>query len=169
MKGKINWVIPRPTMVAAVNRVLENRPGYCVDKWGEQEASECRSICGEQFRYIETDWIRSAAIALRKSGLLKSINGGPKRRKLTEPNGDYKAYLNGDHWTAFRLEVLSFWGGKCALCADKAKDVHHNTYARVNAEELTDVVPLCRKCHRRFHGVMPDGNMHFKSDGDELF
>jgi 5-methylcytosine-specific restriction endonuclease McrA len=169
MQTKLKWVIPKPIMIAAVNQVMENRTGYCCDKWGEQEASECRAICGDQYQYIETDWVRRAAIALRKNGLLKSVNGGPKRRKLVEPSGKYLAYLNSEHWTRFRLEVLAFWGGKCALCASKAKDVHHNTYVRVESETITDVVPLCRRCHKRFHGVMPDGNEQMNGGSDGLF
>jgi 5-methylcytosine-specific restriction endonuclease McrA len=169
MQTKLNWVIPKPTMIAAVNQTLERFPGYCADKWGEQEASFCRSLCGLDYKHIETDWIRERAIGLRKAGQTKSVNGGPKRRKLAEPSGRYREYLAGDHWSRFRLEVLAFWGGKCALCASRANDVHHNTYMRVGAEKITDVVPLCRGCHKRFHGVIPDGNEQMNGGGDGLF
>lgn len=156
IEKKPDWPIPREVLISAVNATMQKNPGYCVDKWGEMEASMCRQLCGEKYRHIETDWIREKAVSLRKSGKLISINGGAKRKAYREPSGEYAAYLKGDHWRNFRAEVLAFWGGRCAICADAAKDVHHNTYVRIGNERLTDVIPLCRPCHKRVHGAMAD-------------
>lgn len=159
-----HWPIPREVMIAAVNATMQKHPGYCVDKWGEIEAAVCRQLCGEQYRHIETDWIREKAVTLRKAGKLASINGGAKRKAYREPSGEYAAYLKSDHWKNFRLEVLAFWGGRCAICRDIAKDVHHNTYQRIGAERMTDAIPLCRPCHKRVHGAMAD---YDEKDQDE--
>lgn len=160
-RNKLTWVIPKEVLVKACNDVMKASPGSCCDKWGEAEASLCRTLCGEKYMYIETDWIRHAAITLRKAGLLESINGGPKRRKLSPPNAKYLEYLSSDHWRKTRDRILDMWGGKCCLCSNRASDVHHNSYDRVGCETITDLVPLCRRCHKRFHGAMPDGNNAF--------
>lgn len=169
MRAKIKWHIPKELMIRACNHTLEKHKGYCSDKWGEKEAAECRAYCGSEYEHIETDWIRRAATALRKTGKLASVNGGPKRKKLSEPTGRYAEYLSSDHWKEIREACLLFWDGRCALCKDRASDVHHNTYIRVGDEKLTDVVPLCRSCHKRFHGVMPDGNEVMNADDEGLF
>ena len=154
---KQEWHVPRRVLISAANATIE-AVGRCSDKWGEAEAAYCRRMCGESYSHIETDWIRDKITTLRKSGHLKSVLGGPKRKKKTEAQGRYAEYLKTEHWRAFRLKVLEFWSYKCCICKEAAKDVHHNCYARRYAEEITDCVALCRRCHTRVHGKMPDGN-----------
>ena len=156
--NKPTWHIPKEVLTKAVNETLREFIGHCVDKWGEEEASHCRKLCGPEFRHIETDWIREKSITLRKAGKLDSVNGGAKRKKLTAAQGRYAEYLASNHWRVFSKMVMEFWGYKCCLCSDGANDVHHNTYENLNHELLTDCVALCRKCHKRMHSVLPDGN-----------
>lgn len=171
MAGIAQKPIPDDVLVAAITATLTNEQygGKCTDKWGEEEASFCRKCCGEQYLTVETDWIRQRATNLRKAGRLPSVNGGPKRKKYAAPEGDYLKYLRSDHWRTFRLGVLEFWDWKCCLCKSKAVDVHHNTYARIGHELLSDCVALCQKCHRRVHSNMPHGNDEMNSGGFELF
>lgn len=167
---KIIWHIPKSVLIHALNETLEVFKGHCTDNWGELEASYCRKICGEKYEHIETDWIRRTATGLRKQGKLIAVNGGPKRKRLTEAQGEYLEYLKSPHWVAFRQEVLEFWDSRCCLCKDNAIDVHHNTYIRRGNERLTDCVALCKRCHARVHGVMVDGNSVFDgADVLELF
>lgn len=163
--------IPDSVLIPACNAVLADSrySGKCADKWGEAEASACRELCGPEYAFVETDWIRHRAINLRKAHKLVAVNGGPKRRKLKEPDGKYAEYLASDHWQTFRVEVLEFWEFKCCLCSDQARDVHHRTYVRLGMERLCDCVALCRDCHKRVHGAMPDGNEELNSTGDQLF
>lgn len=167
------WIIPKEVLIASIGKVMElsrtkeNPRGKGVDSWWEEEASLCRKFCGEEYRSVETDWIRSAAITLRKSGSLKQFSTGGTKRALVDPQGMYAEYLASEHWKKFREYVMYFWGGKCALCANKASDVHHNNYDRKWQELLTDAVPLCRDCHKSFHGAMPDGNEAFNGDQDD--
>ena len=156
--AKLVWYIPKEVLIKAVNDTLREFAGHCVDKWGEEEASHCRKLCGPEFRHIETDWIRERSITLRKAGRLDSVNGGSKRKKRTAAQGRYAEYLASDHWRSFSKMVMEFWGYKCCLCSECADDVHHNTYQNRGCELLTDCVALCRKCHSRIHAVLPDGN-----------
>ena len=163
-------VIPTDVMIAAVNATLQRWPDRCTDKWWEEQAAFCRAQCGVQYAHVETDWIRDRATSLRKAGKLSSVAGGPTRKKLTPPQGRYADYLESEHWSSFRVRVLDFWERWCCLCKEPANDVHHNTYARVGHERLSDCVALCKVCHKRFHGRLPDGNQHFNdtvSNGDD--
>lgn len=164
-----DWPIPRNVMIVAVTQTMRDFPGYCTDKWGEKEAAHCRDLCGAQYQFVETDWIRRAAIALRKSCVLPSINGGAKRKAKPEPRGKYLEYLRSPHWIRFRVSVLEFWECKCCLCKDRATEVHHNTYVRRGSEKLTDCVAICKACHKRVHSLLPDGNNIFDGDDSELF
>ena len=161
-KQKIEKPIPDEVLIPAINATLRTFVGMCADKWGELERSYCRSVCGEQYRFVETDWIGHAAIRLRKSGKCDSVNGGPKRKQNENPSGAYAEYLASDHWKSIRTQVLQWWGNKCCLCKEKATEVHHNSYERSGREDLTDLVAVCRVCHKRIHGRMPSGNSEFK-------
>lgn len=69
-------------------------------------------------------------------------------------NSEYYAYLRSPWWRAIRLASLIRAGRKCALCGEKHRlEVHHNTYVRLGREKLSDLVVLCRQCHRRYHGI----------------
>lgn len=155
---KKKYPIPNDIMVPALNQTLVRFAGYCTDNWGEKEATFCRDLLPEEYKYIESDIIRQQCTYLRKNstkfGVL-SVNGGSKRRKYIPPNGLYGEYLKSDYWRLFRIEVLEFWGWQCCLCkSNKRLEVHHNTYDRIGKEKLTDCVALCHKCHMRIHGVM---------------
>ncbi len=169
MGRRRSQLIPDEVLIPAIIATMEDDryKGKCVDNWGEAERSHCRTLCGKPYLYIETDWIMHAAINHRKGSRLKKVNGGHAARKLVKPSGEYAKYLAGEHWQTFRLEVLTFWFNKCCLCSDAARDVHHNTYKSLGQEALTDCVPLCRECHKRVHGRMPDGNSVVESQPKE--
>jgi 5-methylcytosine-specific restriction endonuclease McrA len=70
---------------------------------------------------------------------------------------EYLAYLRSPEWKSKRLAALEVWGFSCALNARHRGqlEVHHRTYERLGDELHTDVVVLCARCHRRFHGLLP--------------
>jgi len=66
----------------------------------------------------------------------------------------YAEYLQTYHWQAIRLKALKRAGHKCQVCAATNRlEVHHNDYARLGGELMTDLVVLCADCHKLFHGV----------------
>ena len=149
--------IPDEILIPAINRTMTAFKG-CTDNWGEEAAAHCRKLCGDAFRHIETDLIRARATNLRKAGKLESA-GGPKRKKLEPPTGDYADYLETAHWKAFRLSILEFWNWSCCLCeASNRLEVHHRNYLRLGSERQNDCVCLCHSCHSKVHGQMADGN-----------
>lgn len=65
----------------------------------------------------------------------------------------YEEYLNSGDWKQLRERALTHYGRSCVLCGSYyALEVHHRTYVRVGAEELTDLIVLCDDCHGRYHG-----------------
>lgn len=63
----------------------------------------------------------------------------------------YRNYIKSDAWKSnpARLKVLADADGRCRLCHAKAKlEVHYSTYERLGCERETDLIPLCRRCHR---------------------
>lgn len=62
---------------------------------------------------------------------------------------DFKRYLASREWALMKRAVRDRSGGVCERCHFRpAADVHHLTYERVGAEYLTDLLHLCKPCHR---------------------
>jgi hypothetical protein len=74
--------------------------------------------------------------------------------------GQYEDYLRSDHWLQFREQykanpdVLH----ACYVCGAEDYDLHHRFYGRLGCEAIDDVVPLCRKHHRRVHRIEKSGH-----------
>jgi len=65
---------------------------------------------------------------------------------------EYRAYLRSPEWRARRRRALALAGDACEVCGKGGRlEVHHTTYARLGKERLSDLVVLCRRCHRWVH------------------
>lgn len=72
------------------------------------------------------------------------------------PNATYKSYLASDLWADRRWCALERVKHACQRCfRERATEVHHLTYARVFNERTSDLMPVCRSCHRVLHGHPP--------------
>ena len=75
----------------------------------------------------------------------------------------YKEYLRSKHWELFkkRYKLSKMYTGKCFICSKHygrtGENLHHITYKRVGHELLTDIVSLCRVCHRNVHKALKNG------------
>lgn len=64
----------------------------------------------------------------------------------------YASYLRSDHWKDFKERYRQAGlSRKCAVCSGSPVQLHHHTYARLGAEKLTDVTPLCGPHHEAVH------------------
>jgi len=80
---------------------------------------------------------------------------------------DYSQYLKSKHWQRVRRRALRRAGRHCSVCADqKNLDVHHNNYERLRKERMSDVVVLCRDCHKLYHEVLPESKLRVPPIGD---
>lgn len=72
----------------------------------------------------------------------------------------YADYIGSPHW----VKVKAAYRGSelpqdCAICGCEEVDLHHLTYERVGAEELSDLSPLCRTCHDLIHVLEARGDV----------
>jgi 5-methylcytosine-specific restriction endonuclease McrA len=78
--------------------------------------------------------------------------------------GSYREYLRSDRWQELRRRffaessrVANMRKRLGTLCCEfcgvtgRPLDLHHRTYKRLGREKLTDLVLLCRDCHRTVH------------------
>ena len=78
---------------------------------------------------------------------------------------DYWRYLQSKQWQDTRKAVLYRDHYKCRNCgATRYLTVHHKTYSRFGHERLSDLITLCRRCHREVHrtpNIMRPRNCNF--------
>lgn len=65
------------------------------------------------------------------------------------------AYINSGVWKQFKLlyksSGLSLNCNICNIPFNSSFNFHHKTYERFGCEDLSDVVPVCGKCHGAIH------------------
>lgn len=70
---------------------------------------------------------------------------------------DYMDYLASDEWYQRAKEAKERAHWRCAVCFSRGPiEAHHRTYERLGCERNSDILVLCRRCHRLFHGVLED-------------
>jgi hypothetical protein len=73
-------------------------------------------------------------------------------------NKEYVKYLNSETWknTKNLFYKSKYNKNKCYICEKKDVpfDLHHKTYERVGCERLTDLVQVCRPCHKSIHLIL---------------
>jgi hypothetical protein len=69
----------------------------------------------------------------------------------------YEHYLASNQWRLFNeLYRRSKLPQRCLGCSHQSFVLHHWTYERVCAEDLSDVIPLCVACHTKLHKWLLD-------------
>jgi 5-methylcytosine-specific restriction endonuclease McrA len=63
----------------------------------------------------------------------------------------YAEYLAGEHWQAIRRRYLASDLPQRCACGAARHALHHKTYERLGRELLTDLEPICDRCHRTRH------------------
>lgn len=66
-------------------------------------------------------------------------------------SSQYLAYLESSTWKIKRLEALRLASYRCQNCGGAAGpnlQVHHLNYERLGYEEQSDLVVLCKWCHK---------------------
>jgi 5-methylcytosine-specific restriction endonuclease McrA len=59
----------------------------------------------------------------------------------------YAEYLKSPQWQERRKRALRLADGRCQVCSNPARDVHHNTYERLGRELDRDLIAVCGRCH----------------------
>lgn len=78
------------------------------------------------------------------------VNFTPSSRMTPE----YIEYIASKVWRKKRRRVFYRDKHKCQECgATRWLQVHHLTYKRLFREPLSDLITLCRDCHKAAHGI----------------
>lgn len=80
----------------------------------------------------------------------------------------YRAYLNSDHWSQTRDRYRKSSLPQQCICGDDEVHLHHTTYERIGQERLSDLTPLCRRCHQMVHVLEWRGQIGLGLEGLEL-
>ena len=101
------------------------------------------------------------ALILQYGGGSRFQHKSPLKRKNIHisyhwiDSDEYREYLQSDAWKAKRRLVLEFLGSRCVKCgislSETTANIHHLTYERVKKELVTDLIPLCKTCHKDEH------------------
>ena len=70
---------------------------------------------------------------------------------------DKSAYLRSTAWRDLKQQRLAIAGGRCeqSECSNSTNlDLHHVTYQRLGAEDISDLRVVCRKCHSNIHKLL---------------
>jgi len=95
---------------------------------------------------------------VRNQPVLVASPADEVRRLRSLPYGEY---LKTAHWQSVRQEALKRFDHACAVCNWSERlsstgwlEVHHRTYERLGEERPADVIVLCDRHHRMFHGKL---------------
>lgn len=82
-----------------------------------------------------------------------SVEEGRDRELSSLP---YREYLKTDHWQFLRRRLLDRAGRTCRCCyaENVLLDVHHLSYGRLGREPESDLVVICRPCHKMVHEAL---------------
>jgi hypothetical protein len=64
----------------------------------------------------------------------------------------HRRYMESAQWKKLRAAVLERDNNQCQACGSTdTLQCHHNTYERLGAENMSDLVTLCTRCHTNHH------------------
>ena len=76
---------------------------------------------------------------------------------MNQLSKEYLDYIKSKTWKKKRQKRLDIDNHTCQDCgvASQSLDVHHKTYKRFKRERMSDLVSLCRDCHKLRHNKKP--------------
>lgn len=95
-----------------------------------------------------------------------------KSRRSVLASMSYQDYLQSPEWSVIRRWMRSLQP-TCQTCgAEKSLHVHHRNYPERGKECAGDLIVLCERCHRAFHGLddapnVPPAMLAFFNDRDD--
>jgi hypothetical protein len=81
----------------------------------------------------------------------------PPREEKEGLSEEYQEYLNSPKWAEVRFRIILLAGYTCAWCErdNRTLEVHHLTYLRLGKERDSDLLALCKGCHKRADSLRP--------------
>jgi hypothetical protein len=70
-------------------------------------------------------------------------------QSMAQRQHEYARYLESQRWRTLARAVRMRAKGKCEICLRaNGEECSHLTYERIFNERITDLLWLCKKCHR---------------------
>ncbi len=184
--------IPFVVIVVALIAVVLGAIWHALDRWREayhrlhaqraelrkdcqalqaQEAKlrkDCQALGAEYAEYLTAQRLRSSKKPLLSR---RGVSQQEFDDRLSELG--FKSlgeYQQSDHWREVRWRYRkSDYPQRCLVCGARNFDLHHRSYARLGAELLFDLVPLCQKHHGELHELLDsDPELCIKDTHDYL-
>ena len=100
----------------------------------------------------DRNWETSVSSWLVDALAAYMVDPSPERLRDLRRMDYRRVYLRTPEWRAKRDAAIACASDRCARCGSRGLlDVHHLTYERLGAEFGTDLLVLCRPCHRQEH------------------
>jgi len=90
--------------------------------------------------------------------------GIPWSRSRVAKREQYGTYMDSPEWYRRREQWATAWKDThgtdivCVICGETwtlhKGDLHHRSYDRLGQERVTDLLPMCRACHKKLHTIM---------------
>lgn len=81
---------------------------------------------------------------------------------------DYKEYIKSPEWKETSRKAKERVDYHCQLCNKEGNDTtlntHHNNYERLGLELDSDLIVLCKGCHKKHHN-----KISFSTDGEMIY
>lgn len=69
---------------------------------------------------------------------------------------EYREYLSSPEWARVRFGAILRAGYTCEGCEkERTLEVHHLSYLRLGRERESDLIALCKTCHKRADALRP--------------
>ena len=89
-------------------------------------------------------------------------------KEMLNEKVDYQEYIKSHEWQETSRKAKIRAGYHCQMCHAEGNDstlnTHHNNYERLGLEFDSDLIVLCRKCHRKHHN-----KISFSKDGEMIY
>jgi hypothetical protein len=77
-------------------------------------------------------------------------------KSLSSGREKYQCYLASREWAVLKEAVKARSSGRCERCGAEGSHVHHQTYERIYAERIEDLIHVCAPCHEFLSGKRDD-------------
>lgn len=137
-----------PEIICPIISRMHREKGYCCDNFIQYEWEQVREQCGPEYAGVPLDDVKRYGQNLRKASKLEPVNGHGAT-KMPELSQDYHEALKRPEFREIFAVVKALYDNRCAVCYCYGKlEPHHRTYERLGNELASDIIPVCRKCHK---------------------
>jgi len=144
--AKKPFEIPDRILIPLANAMIV-KTRHTPARWTISQVEDIKRNCGSDYGHVPCDAIRGRCESLRQSYKLQRVNGHAPTKVVTST--ELQELYASSYWKMFAQRIRNYWGHRCAICYKRGNtEVHHRTYERMGHELDTDVIAVCKNCHK---------------------